>query len=1686
MWICLVHKQDNSKKLQKFRTELQRKGMTLGYTSIEHKDGFQANPQAFSTASRKLRRTEKKKGSEIVPVPDGEPLFLFHGTQGRNRPVNVFYDNGCSHAVFKSGVPGTELKGQLVARGPFQIGGVGGLTTVAEEEWVVLLPRTDNKKQLVQGLTVPQVTTDFPLIDLGAAVEALKSDDPTNHSLQSCKVPPQAGGSVDVLLGSKYLSVFPEAVHNLPNGLTIYRSRLASHQGQFDCCIGGPHSSFKVLASIAGGTARLLANFTDGLQVYKHCGPPKIASLPALEEAWENPWRQPILTSCSFPDIDEQSDQSLLEDYSNDDRLSFPDKKETHSICSHCIFNCVAGDERIREFKRHQDIHESGLDVDYRCPRCRECLDCKNADRTEQISLREESERYEIQKSVVLDFEQKQIRCTLPLIGKERDYLTCNRDRALKILLQQCKRYYTDKETKQTIIEAFAKLFSNGHAALLKDLTVEEKKFLDKEIQYHIPWRVVFSSSPTTPTRPVLDASSRTSFRKDGTGGKSLNDLLAKGKVESINLIKVLLRFVTGAHAISGDLRQFYNAFKLEKEQWNLQRILWIEDLNPNGEVLEAVIKTLIYGVKSVSAQTEFALEKLSEMVRESNPDLSMFLALSRYVDDLQDSKDSAEKCYSLASDADQLFAELGVECKAWTVSGSPPSEVVSKNGLSVGVGGFGWFPEGDILEIKIPKLHFGKSRRGRLANSVELFEGDDEDLDNFVPNPLTRRQAASKFASVFDILGKLAPVMNNVKMDLRETFKRTESWDDPMPLDLRKKWVENFLLFEKLRGLKFQRAVMPLDAIDTKMRLLTGVDAAKHVLMMGCWGGFMLKDGSWSNKLLLGRSLLAKSDSIPKDELEALCGGSNMAWVVRLTLKEWVDSSILFGDSMIAICWLTSEKLKLSLFHRNRVMQIRRGTDLDTVYHVQTDFNPADCGTRPHKVKLSDVGPNSRWETGDDWMHLNISEAVECGILKPATTVRVSKEFEDDFNQGLLFGERDGILAGGFQVNVSAEISEARVKKLQERATFSQYLLLPTKYSFPKVVRIYSYVCRFIRKSLKGKSFAGNLLKESGIQLSMFISNVALSNIATCDNAIAADRNPLQELVQSDIDDVDIQSSLLYLFRKGSSEVKEFNKSSYIKKIAVDKDGILFSKGRVLDGMNFIDTGELGNLNVGSLGVNVHTPVLDRYSPLSYSIAQYVHYSLGNHRGIETSNRMSLEHVSIIQGMTLYREISDDCWTCQKKRKRFLDISMGPIAQEQLMLAPPFHIAMLDLFGPVQSYVPGFERNTRNRRALESQMYVMTTVCVTTRLVNLQILEGKKAHNIMDGFTRLCAEVGVPLIVHVDQDSGAMAGFREAELEYTDLKLQAHRQLGIKFETCPVSGHHQHGRVERVIRSIQETFDAYGLKSKRLHSVGWQTFCKLAENTYNNLPFGYSYGREQDNTEVLRILTPNMIRVGRINSRSLKGPIRLPVNRQELLGHVEKLYSGWFKIFKDTVVPRLISQPKWFNVEKDLCEGDVVYFKKDDSVLGSSWTVGKVDQVVLGRDGHVRRAIIKYYTVNERDPTAASLQFTDRAARSLVKLWSVDEVDLFDDLAELQRSFDHSNVATKCLVTGTNSWSFPGFKMSDGEVISLADFTVSCDLSTTFVPGCEEFDTDMEFVRYGLDDCSLERLIMSTGFVLD
>ena len=210
----------------------------------------------------------------------------------------------------------------------------------------------------------------------------------------------------------------------------------------------------------------------------------------------------------------------------------------------------------------------------------------------------------------------------------------------------------------------------------------------------------------------------------------------------------------------------------------------------------------MIYGVKSVSAQSEDSIKQLAEAIRPTNPALADFLLFCLYVDDMGESKASEEECRELAAMADQVFASVGLENKGWTFSFSDPPERVAKSGHCIKIGGLIWTPKVEAVEVPIPRLHFSRRSRGRLDDKTSFFEGEFGDIDKFVPIDLSRRMVASKLASIYDIVGKFVPILIGLKADLREVVINTLTWDEPMSLDLRNKWLENFWKVEQLRGI--------------------------------------------------------------------------------------------------------------------------------------------------------------------------------------------------------------------------------------------------------------------------------------------------------------------------------------------------------------------------------------------------------------------------------------------------------------------------------------------------------------------------------------------------------------------------------------------------------------------------------------------------------------------------------------------------------------------------------------------------------------------------------------------------------------------------------------------------------------------------------------------------------------------
>ena len=217
------------KIMEKHKTALQKKGIILALPSFTlHSADIQAESAQYTPvlsieeATRDLTRLEKRQSSskdiKVAPPPVGQPLFLFFHVKGKTKGVNFFFDKGCSTACFREGIPGTELNGKIIAKGPFQIGGVGGMQAKANDEWLISVERTDGYRQFIKGLTVDHVTCDFPMIDVETAVAEVKRDKPSDRVLQQCTVPKLAGGVTDVLLGIHYSLIHPVPVHTLESG----------------------------------------------------------------------------------------------------------------------------------------------------------------------------------------------------------------------------------------------------------------------------------------------------------------------------------------------------------------------------------------------------------------------------------------------------------------------------------------------------------------------------------------------------------------------------------------------------------------------------------------------------------------------------------------------------------------------------------------------------------------------------------------------------------------------------------------------------------------------------------------------------------------------------------------------------------------------------------------------------------------------------------------------------------------------------------------------------------------------------------------------------------------------------------------------------------------------------------------------------------------------------------------------------------------------------------------------------------------------------------------------------------------------------------------------------------------------------------------------------------------------------
>ena len=379
-----------------------------------------------------------------------------------------------------------------------------------------------------------------------------------------------------------------------------------------------------------------------------------------------------------------------------------------------------------------------------------------------------------------------------------------------------------------------------------------------------------------------------------------------------------------------------------------------------------------------------------------------------------------------------------GYKLKGITFSGEDPKDNLSDDGKSLIVAGLKWFPKNDLISLNIGELNFAKRQRGKKPPAK----------DNSIPERLTRRHCASKVGEIYDLLGKMTPITARFKLDLHNLVTRKLDWDDAIPNELKPIWKDNFQIMQEMKSIYFKRCIVPEDAESLAIETIDTGDASPQLACSAIYSRIKKRDGGLKCQLLFARSkILPDRISQPRAELIAALLNVYTSEVVKRSLGDLHTSSIKLCDSQVVLHWIENEEKPLKQWVRDRVIEIRRFTSPTDWYYVSSKQMIADLGTRKG-CTIKDVSMNSDWINGLEWMSKNKGNFPTTSIKNLKLDASQIKEAnKETYPQQSTF------------------VSETKVPaEVKKHYTFLHYLIDPNVHNFTKVIRIMTYVMKFIR----------------------------------------------------------------------------------------------------------------------------------------------------------------------------------------------------------------------------------------------------------------------------------------------------------------------------------------------------------------------------------------------------------------------------------------------------------------------------------------------------------------------------------------------------------------------------------------------------------------------------------------------
>ncbi|XP_055842512.1 uncharacterized protein LOC129909456 [Episyrphus balteatus] len=1033
----------------------------------------------------------------------------------------------------------------------------------------------------------------------------------------------------------------------------------------------------------------------------------------------------------------------------------------------------------------------------------------------------------------------------------------------------------------------------------------------------------------TNPNKPdklriVWDAAAK-------VGGVSLNACLKTGPDNVPSLPSILFRFRERKVAISADIREMFHQVKILEEDKDSQRFLWRNKNNGNVEVYQMQVMT--FGSTCSPFCAQFIKNKNAKIYESQLSRAAKAIIENHYVDDLLDSVDTEEEAIALAKDVIYIHKQAGFEIRNFISNSANVLNALQSNVTKSfktfsenaqndfeKLLGMWWSPGADVFAYTF------KSNKLRS----DIMNGEQ------VP---TKREVLRALMCIFDPLGLIANFTIHLKIILQEIWRSAVDWDEPIKERQFQKWKSWLKLIPNIKNISIDRKYLTNLQFGegSRVELHIFVDAGEEAMAAVAYMRVSTED-EVECSLISAKTKVApiKTLSIPRLELEAALMGVRLSKFIQSSHTIKFDSVTFWTDSQVVISWIKSTNKKFKSFVAIRIGEILETSNANEWNWVSTKNNVADDAS---KIKTNcEFSSSSRWYKGPKFLYQNpLPLEIEHPVLSPDN--EGAEEIKECFMHCTTTSPLvlDSNQCSGWTrflkpIMYIYHFIKLFVKKCQKPEEIKECLMHQTT-TPPLVIDVYRfsrwksllktmiYVYRFVRLFVKKWRKPNVLYEINEFQL---------------DEKEAA-KNYLFRICQREGFPFEYEALVT---KKVSGEEASINKASSLYKLSpyLDENQIIRISGRIDE--------------ISNVPFETKRPIiLPKDHKITHLVIHECHLRF-HHLFNETVVNELRRDYYIPNLRRILKKVQQQCQHCKNNRTKPLPPRMASLPYARLQpFQRPFSYTGVDYFGPLYVKVG---------RRLEKRWGMLLT-CLTLRAIHIEIVYSLSSDSCILGFKRFISRRGMPKEVYSDNGTNFRGASKELQQAIHDLNehvLAKEFELDLKWNFIPPAAPHMGGCWERMVRSVKQTLVEICPTRNPSDELLMSMMTEI-ESIVNSRPLSYV----PIDSESCEALTPNHLLVGYANQENLYQPCvddgaAIKKNWLAAEKYAQTFWRRWVREY----LPDLTRRTKWFSPQKSLQIGDIVVIV-DQNNPRKSWPKGKVLQVMPGKDGTIRSAIVQTQT---------------------------------------------------------------------------------------------------------------------------